>query len=173
MTMKGFYQTYLDIIDTIDEAIEKRRMVPALILVYSAIDSFSKIANRSNEKGRKVFIDWVDRWMTGNLPTGKEIYSARCGLVHEAGSESDLTRCGNVRQVIYYWGDTNQETIESDIHRFPSPKKIVAVKIEDLVTSFRNGMANCLETVEADQEWYAVFQQKAQAYFINVSSHSG
>jgi hypothetical protein len=166
--MKGLYQTYIDIIDTIEDSLAKERIVPALILLYSAIDNFSRLANKEGCTGRKVFIDWVDRWMKGDIPSGEEIYSARCGLIHEAGSESDLTRNEKVRQVFYIWGDAKEEVMDYAIQKSPRPESIVAVRVEVLVKAFRTGMADCYDMIQRDGEWLELFQQKAEAYFVNI-----
>ena len=57
--MTGFFQTYFDILESIDDSLKKERIVPGLILFYSAIDSFSSLAENTNRTGKKVFKDCV------------------------------------------------------------------------------------------------------------------
>ena len=165
--MEGFYKTYLDIIQTVDESLEKNRIIPSLILIYSAIDSFSFLAEKSNRKGRKVFISWVDKWMLSKHPLpckAVDIYAARCGLLHKQISESDLSITGNAKEIYYSWGNSNHQILENAINK-PS---VVAIKVEDLFWSFRKGFADCRMEIEKDENWERIFTKKAEQLFINV-----
>ncbi|MEP7198105.1 MAG: hypothetical protein ABI851_16425 [Saprospiraceae bacterium] len=89
----GLYSNYYDIFETIYECLEKGRITPALILIYSAIDSFSYMSNLNNHSGKKVFKEWVKKWMLDRYPlpcNETDLYAARCGLLHLQSSESDL-----------------------------------------------------------------------------------
>jgi hypothetical protein len=112
--MTSFYQTFCHLIDAIEESLSKGRIVPALILIYSSIDSISFLAERENIKGRKAFKNWVKKWMLEKYPIACneiDIYSARCGLLHQHASESDLTRRKMAKEIYYSWGNANIEIL--------------------------------------------------------------
>lgn len=93
--MQGFYKTYLDILETIDDCIQKNRIVPSLILLFTAINSFSNVTNKSTHQGKMVFKNWVKKWMIPQQDFNfdeNDVYAARCGLLHAQISESDLSR---------------------------------------------------------------------------------
>ncbi|MCB0539773.1 MAG: hypothetical protein H6571_17985 [Lewinellaceae bacterium] len=171
--MEGFYRTFSDIIQTIEEALEKERIVPCLILIFSAIDSFSFLAEKSDRTGRSVFKSWVKKWMLTKYPlpcNENDIYAARCGLLHQQVSESNLSKEGRAKQIYYSWGNSNHEILESAISKSNKRANVVAVKVEDLFWSFRKGLTDCKIEIGKDKNWECIFKEKAKKLFINVSS---
>jgi hypothetical protein len=167
-----FHRTYLDILLTIEESIKQERIIPALILFYSAIDSFSLLVDTDNRTGRKVFKEWVRKWMIEKyqLPCNEvDIYSARCGLLHQQMSESNLTKGKEAREIYYAWGKANITVLERTIKDSDKCDSAVAVRLEDLVLAFRQGMANCLNEIEKDDNWKKSFDEKVKKLFIPIS----
>jgi hypothetical protein len=170
--VNGFIKTYTDILETIDDSIKKERIVPGLILLYSGIDSFSSLADRDNGTGRKVFKDWVKKWMLDKYPitcNEVDIYSARCGLLHQQVSESDLTTEKKAKEIYYVWGNAHVKLLQDTIDNSNKKDSVVAVKIEDLVWAFRQGMADCIDEINRDGEWKTIFDQKANRLFVSVN----
>jgi hypothetical protein len=68
----------------IEYAIERGMYMPALVLLYSAIDAAAWLSCKQDKHTRKEFIEWVDKWV---LPLNKlrctatDLYSARCGIL--------------------------------------------------------------------------------------------
>ncbi|PCJ28566.1 MAG: hypothetical protein COA97_01075 [Flavobacteriales bacterium] len=171
--MNGFHRTYFEIIQSIESAIKDRKIITSLILLYSAIDSFSNIANQSNKSGRKVFIKWVDKWMLeeNNLTCNSiDIYAARCGVLHGFISESDLSNNGNAKKICYAWGNASLLELESSIKKTKKENEYIALKLEDIFQSFRIGMANCIDEIEKDENWRNSFELKASKYFTTSPS---
>ncbi len=171
--MKGFYQTYIGIIETIDYCIKKERIIPGLILLYSAIDSFSNISNRTSKTGREVFKNWVKKWMLEKSTLAcneADIYAARCGLLHTLISESDLSKKNEAKEIYYVYGKKQIEILQQVIDKsIDKQGKVIAVKVEDLVSAFRQGMADCMDKINNDFEWEKQFSEKASKYFINYT----
>ncbi len=170
--MEGFYKTYLDIIQSIDESLEKQRIIPVLILIYSAIDSFSYVSEKSDKRGRAVFKNWVKTWMLTKYPlpcNEIDIYAARCGLLHQQVSESDLSKENKAKEIFYSWGNSKVELLQFAINKTGETNLPVALKVEDLLFSFRNGIADCKMAIEQDEEWKNIFIKKAKKYFVNLN----
>jgi hypothetical protein len=170
--VNGFFQTYLDLLESIDDSIKKERIVPGLILLYSSIDSFSSLAEISNGTGRKIFKDWVKKWMLDRYPlpcNETDIYSARCGLLHQQISESDLTASKKAREIYYVWGNASAKFLQDTIDNSNKKDTVVAVKIEDLVWAFRRGMADCMDDINKDRQWRMTFDEKAKKIFVSVN----
>lgn len=170
--MEGYYKTYLDIIQSIDESLEKQRIVPALILIYSAIDSFSYVAEKSDKRGRSVFKTWVKTWMLSKYPlpcNEIDIYAARCGLLHHLASESDLSNKEEAKEIFYSWGNSSVELLQIEINKTGERNLPIALKVEDLLFSFRNGIADCKMAIENDEKWKNIFSQNAKKYFVNIN----
>lgn len=169
--MEGFYKTYFDIFETIEECLTKGRIVPCLILIYSAIDSFSFLAEKTNRKGRSVFKDWVKKWMLEKYPlpcNENDIYAARCGLLHQQISESDLSNDGKSLEIYYTWGKSNIEFLKYAIANSNKKDSVIAVRVEELLESFRKGLVDCKIEIEKDERWGIIFEEKANKLFISV-----
>ncbi len=61
--MERLPKNFRDILDAIGEALQKERIVPALILIYSGIDNFSHLAEIEGKSDGAVFKEWVKKWM--------------------------------------------------------------------------------------------------------------
>ena len=170
--MNGFFKTYIDLLESIDDSIKKERIVPGLILLYSGIDSFSSLADRGNGTGRKVFKDWVKKWMLDKYPLNSnevDIYSARCGLLHQQVSESDLTAEKKAKEIYYVWGNASVKFLQDTIDNSNKRDSVVAVKVEELVSAFRNGLADNMQEINKDNEWRMIFDEKAKRLFVSVN----
>ena len=169
--MDGFFKTYLDIFETVDESIKKERIIPGLILIYSAIDSFSSLSEISDRKGRNIFKVWVKKWMLDKYPlpcNEVDLYSARCGLLHQQISKSQLTENKKAREIYYVWGNANLEFLKTAIYDTNKKDDVVAVKVEELFWSFRKGMADCMNEIEKNRDWKEKFDEKANKLFVSV-----
>ncbi len=169
--MKTINNNYNVILDEIEDCLKKARIIPCLILIYSTIDSFSSLANRSEQKGRKVFMDWVREWMLRSSSLGcneTDIYAARCGLLHQNISDSDLSRSGKARRIFYCWGQSDMRILEESIRRKRSQDSIVVLRIEDLINSLKKAISSNINEIQKDKEWKADFANKGRKYFVNI-----
>lgn len=170
--MNGFFKTYIDLLESIEDSIKKQRIIPGLILLYSSIDSFSSLAEKSDGTGRKIFKEWVRKWMLDKYPmtcNETDIYSARCGLLHQQISESDLTVERKAKEIYYVWGNASVEFLQNTIDVSEKKGSVVAVKVEDLVGTFRRGMADCMDEINNDKQWRMIFDKKAERFFVSVN----
>jgi hypothetical protein len=170
MKLAAFYQTYFDIFETIYDCLKARRNTPALILLYAAIDGFSELSNNGNQTGKKIFLDWVKKWMLVKYPLPCNeiyLYAARCGLLHLQKSESDLAKKGEAKELSYVWRTVETPRLQYGLDTLKI--NATAVKIEDIFSSFRNGMADCLKAIEEDPDWKDLFESKCNKLFVNIN----
>ena len=102
-----------DMLDAAEESIEKRRHVPAMVLLYALIDSLAWAgANRRSPNLRDRFEGWVKSWLLPLLPpsnpaiTETDFYAARCAALHTGTGVSDLYLSGKARRFLYAWACT-------------------------------------------------------------------
>jgi hypothetical protein len=168
MTEKNLFISYTQIISAIDFCISEKLIMPALILLYSAIDSISWIASDDeNQPVGKRFSIWVNTWMLQKYPlpcTANELYAARCGILHTLTPVSDLSEKKQVNQISYAWGTAKQKDLDESIKLLDYPS-LVAVHIDDIFHSFRNGFADFIESLEEDDNKKALFTHKAGKHF--------
>ena len=145
--------------------------MPALVLIYTAIDTVSWIA--SEDENRLVgesFEAWVDKWMLSKYPlpcTSEELYAARCGILHTLTPNSRLTDKKGVRRIAYATGNANQTDLEESIRLLEYPG-LVAVHVDDIFSSFRHGFEDFIEMLEKDPTIKDLFTQKASKHFATM-----
>src|SRR5271157_5053173 len=169
MSEQNIIRGYAQINVAIDYCIEQNLLMPALILIYSAIDSISWAASE-NRSVRIRFLTWVNKWMLKKYPlpcTAIELYAARCGIIHTLTPNSDLSENEGVRRISYAWSTAKQKDLEEAINLLKYPG-IVGVHINDLSFSFRNGLYDFIDALEKDKKRKELFTQKAGKHFANL-----
>lgn len=172
MNNETLNQNFEKLYSAIDLCIKKNLATPSLILIYSAIDIAGWLnSDKPNEKVVNSFTNWVNKYM---LPTkllnctALELYGARCGLLHNLSSDSNLSERGTVRKIIYA-----SKTIElSKLQEMMKMAKIpnyVVIKSSELIKSYRLGINNFLKDLLDDPTRAKKVYQKAEIMFMTCS----
>lgn len=89
-------------------AIRQQHHIAPLILAFSIIEASAKLSAPEKIKGsKKRFFWWVNEFLKnkdGAPYPELELYSARCGLFHEYGAESDTSRRGECKVIAWAHG---------------------------------------------------------------------
>ncbi len=168
--MKAFYQNTIELLESIDDLLQKRRVLPCLTLLYTGIDIIAALERDPNEGTKAAFLRWAGQYMNPEASlrcSALELYADRCGILHTFTSDSDLSRQGKVRKILYAWGTAQPEPLDRAVALLGSADA-VGVKIESLITTFRNGLADYLQDVQADQTRYARFERQAGAWLVHM-----
>ena len=83
MSMQSFYQNLKTLFLAIETCIQDKRILPALMLIYSGVDILASL--EQGKSTRSSFIKWVDEYLlkAHSFPcTSLELYAARCGILH-------------------------------------------------------------------------------------------
>src|ERR1700722_11320118 len=103
MSRENFETNYAEVLSAIERCLEGRLHLPALMLMYSTIDTLAWVAadkRVNNQRAR--FEDWARRWL---LPSSKlkcsptDLYAARCAILHTLTYEADLTKSGKAKRI--------------------------------------------------------------------------
>jgi len=147
-------QTFDELLIVAESCVREKVTTPALVLVYSGIDVAGWLyVGDPTAPPRTRFTKWVTRYLlpAGNLGVSAlELFGARCGLLHNFGSESDLSRQGKVRQIQYARGSSSPETVIEMATNVKMEKQHTALKVEELIAAFRTGLARFFEGAAAD-----------------------
>ena len=137
----------------VESCVRAQCLVSAVALMYSTIDAISALtrAREKSKTDRTVFITWIGKY----IPTAKlgcttaELYGARCGVLHTYSPESDLSREGKAKTVIYKWqtGPAPNPTVLCNVR----PDAIVLC-VETLWGALREGIDAFLADVERNPE---------------------
>ncbi|MGA3228702.1 MAG: hypothetical protein ABSD51_02040 [Candidatus Binatus sp.] len=169
-----------------EKCVRERATTPALILIYSAIDvaGWLSAANPSAKPSSR-FTGWVTKYLlpSSNLDCSPiELYAARCGIVHNFSSESDLNRQNrrSVRQIVYSWGNADFDTLRAMTQivnlDLPTPSavqgrtaKYISIKVEDLISSFREGLIRFFAESKSDERLAARIQERSGKVLTHMS----
>ena len=114
----------------------------AVILIYSGIDAMAYLSMPSKQVdvNKSDFIEWANKYIKFPCKeqlTGKDLYGARCAMLHNYSVFSKMSRRGECR-VIGYMDHSIPE-----VRYNPSvSKSLVLVSIEALANSFFKGIFN-------------------------------
>ena len=179
--MQTLYQNLEQHLVAIDDCLEKRRILACLCLLYSGIDVVAPLERTPKANIQSTFVRWVKENMLKARPmpcTALELYGARCGILHTFTPDSDLSRKGSVRKIIYAWGTAKSEDLSKAASLLGRAE--VAIHIRELIDSFRAGLASYFDAIvhsperlkrieESADLWFTQLDQGTIAKFLNAS----
>ena len=172
MDQESLRQCFNQLSEGIKVCIEKDLTTPSLILIYSAIDIAGWLNSENpGEPVKNRFISWVERYL---LPAKElkcsaiELYGARCGLVHSLSPESDVSKKGAARKIIYS-SRTNKPDELQEMIMLAKISDYIPVKVEDLFEAYCQGLDVFLKELLADPSKAANVYDKATSIFITLT----
>lgn len=157
----------------IQACLEKRAITSALVLTYSAIDTTGWLDSTEQYSTGTSFIAWTERYLLPTKPfkcTSKELWAARCGLLHTHSPESKLTDKKEARQLCYSWGSADASLLEAVVAHEGNEDKYVAVNVHDLCDGWRIGLRHFFEELDADAGRKSRVEAKAAKFFVSIAS---
>ena len=139
----------------------------SLILIYSGIDTmaFLDMPVTQTEAGRDDFIKWADQYISvthyRERLTGIDLYGARCGLLHQYGVESKLSRDGKCRMLGYM--DPSGIPILRD-SRHPD---LLMVSITALKHAFFAGIDKFIADAFADADKRKIVTERMRKFLVH------
>jgi hypothetical protein len=156
----------------IDACIEKKYIGPALILIYSGIDTVGWLSSNEDYATRNSFMKWVDAYLLKEKPlqcTSLELYAARCGLLHTFTADSKLSSTGEARRICYSWGTGNVHDLHRTLQWAGNASEHVAVHVNDLYEAWRLGVLKFTDELEKTPERKRQVYKKADKFFSDLS----
>ena len=145
--------------------------MPALVLIYSLIDSFAWAASEASEKNtRDRFENWLSRFVYPHSPlpcTPAELYAARCGVLHTFTGRADLHVRGKLRQVVYAWGPARLSTLQESVE-ITKRADIVGLHINELLDAVANGIEATFKSAGEDARLSANLDRAAQMHYAEI-----
>jgi hypothetical protein len=167
--MESLYQNLIALNKGIELCLANRLILPALMLIYTGIDIVGSLERTKGEGTKASFVRWVDCYMLKAKPlecTALELYAARCGVLHTASAESDLSRSGKVRIVCYAWGSASSKDLQS-ASTLLGREKDVSIHVSDLFEAFRLGLADYFNELHEDLDRQKVVHEQIIKVFHN------
>jgi hypothetical protein len=132
-----------EVVGAAQRCLDMRLILPCLILIYSGIDVAGSMTSIDGRATGATFKKWVQDYLLKacSIPaTPADLYAARCGLVHTLRADSDLSRNGRARDVMYSHGNVDKDHLNKSAVLIGF-KNIVAVHIDDLSAGFSAGIS--------------------------------
>lgn len=149
--------------------------IPALVLLYSAIDIAAWLASDNADiSSKKRFVKWVNRYMAPHTRlacSAQDLYGARCGMVHSFAAESSLSRRGEAKQILYAYGESDAAKLHEMI-AFAEIDYFLVVYSDDLFKAVREGIQAFLDDAARDSALLERVNRKGVIAFQNMSEAS-
>jgi hypothetical protein len=108
-------------IQAAEHCLRQRQHMPALVLMYSLMDTLAwTAADAKRAVGvRRRFEAWISHWLLPHLQltypelTAVDLYAARCAVLHSMTDDSDLSRRGKAKRIVYAWEIPEVEQLKS------------------------------------------------------------
>jgi hypothetical protein len=145
----------------------------SLILLYSTIDIMGYIVSEEKASGTR-FKYFIDEFMSDALPndiTSVDLWGARCALLHTGTPESDLSKKGNARQILYSSGSAPIEILNQVICASEKPDKYIGISFEELLDAFICGIEEVYKIINKDTSFASMCLTKMETHYAFVSSN--
>ena len=168
MSEQALYKNLMMLGAGVEVCLEQKRIAPALILLYSAIDTTGWLDSAERDATRASFLQWVDSYLLKVKPlacTSLDLYAARCGLLHTFTPDSRLSIEGKARRICYAWGTASVQNLQRTIDLMNKSSEIVAVHVNELYEGWRLGLSAFVTELESDLTRKARVYEKAGKFF--------
>lgn len=142
--------------------------VPALILAFSGVDALAALSYGRNTQTRKRFISWIDRYFLPNSPLqidSRELYAARCAIIHTFGPNSSLSDKGDTRRVLFGFQEGNTETLRQLIATNGDESADIVIDFTLFIESFEMAINRFIENINSDTDLSSRVQNNSHQLF--------
>lgn len=147
--LENFLKNNEDMLAASKHCIEVRQYIPALVLIYSHIDTLAWAStSKGNGSVGDRFEAWVNTWLLPELVdsaptlTATELYAARCGMVHTLTSTSHLSSSGKARRIGYAAGTASPQAMDEALASTEFAGQIVMLHYEVLFRALCSAIDN-------------------------------
>ena len=132
----------------------------AIKLIFCGIDAMAYLymPEEQMEVKSKDFVGWSEKYI--NFPckeqlSGLDLYGARCGVLHQHGPESNLSRQEKCRKIGYFNGGSPEVRYDPQVST-----ELVMVSIEGLVDAFFKGVDKFMIDLFSDKKTAKVAEER-------------
>lgn len=152
---------------------DNKLFIPYLMITYTIMDIFADITGdhvRDKYIGKR-FEAFATKYLMKHLSdvTTDDLWGARCGLLHTGTPESDKSRNGVARQILYSWGAADISLVKKLAAKEGKPK-YVALSIDSLSIALIKALEDILTEIENDHHLRTKYGSKIKKFYANVGS---
>jgi hypothetical protein len=157
----------------INACVEQKATLPALVLLYSAIDTSAWLGSDALYATKADFLNWTDCYLLKGRDldcTSIDLYAARCGLLHTFSPNSRIAAYGDARLICYAWGDASQPVLQAATDKIHGSSQYTTVHFDDLYEAWRLGLDAFVNDLELDPRRKARAYAKASTFFKDMEA---
>ncbi len=152
---------------------DNKLQLPALILIYSTIDICSSLDYPEDKKepNRADFKKWCEQYLlcdTRIKCTTEDLYADRCGVIHSYSPESNLSKKGKAKLIVYSWGNTSTEILKDILYQ--TSKNVHVIHIETFFDILKQGVNKFLDDIKVNIEKQNLVNKRAKMMFVDIPS---
>lgn len=164
--MEEIRKAYEEIFDSIEDAVQMKKMTPAIILLYTSMDSFSALTGSCmhDPDAERGFMSWVKTWMLEKNPlpcNERDLYSEKCRILCHPVSDQEKEILADAREIYYVSGNADNHFLQNLIEMTGKSDTAVSARFEDILEAFKNAVNDCLYHYEMDMSVKSIFRDKA------------
>lgn len=171
MTRENLERNYEEVSTAIEHCLANHLHMPALILMYSTIDTLAWVSADKNVRDQRgQFEAWVNEWLLPGSPfkcSATDFYAARCAILHTLTFEAKLTKSGAAREIMYCWGNASAEKQRLSIQR-TGKRNAEAVHLNELFAGLRKGFSEFLRSAANHPLMKARLEKAASLHFDRI-----
>ncbi|MBZ5528177.1 MAG: hypothetical protein LAN71_09800 [Acidobacteriia bacterium] len=160
-----------DLFDAVIYCYQKELLMPCLVLLYSGIDVAASLEPSVAQGVGERFEKWVERYMLSgrSLPcTAKEIYAARCAVVHTFTPDSNISKAGSARAIGYAYGNAEVKKLDEATVLSGRQELQVNVHLSDLIEAFHAGYEIYLKEALKDSARWKQVMEHANMWTVSI-----
>ena len=169
--LRPYYQAMIQLKGSIEECLEKGRVIPCLTLLYSGIDVLASMERQPHEGTQHAFVRWVETYMLPNNLlrfSALDLFAARCGIIHAYSAESDLSRKGRARKIVYAWGTASADALQQAGHALGRSE--ITVHVRELIDGFGIAIIKYIDDVADNPILHQRFFESTRHWLVGVDS---
>jgi hypothetical protein len=150
MAPNNGYAPILNLLNQAREAQAAHLTIPALAMVYVGIDTMAWLALPIGQErqGRQDFYNWVDTYLQADAAqpyqyVGRDVYAARCALLHQFATVAELHRQKNPPKKFGYLDNGPHMTDGGEL---------VLISVAMLVRDYNHAVARFMQAAGGDRD---------------------
>ena len=171
MDKTSYEEVTQNLLEVIQYCLDKVALGPALILLYSGIDTMAWLDRdvKHDDVLPGDFENWVKDFMlpgTNLRCKPSDLYAARCSVLHSHAAESRLSRKQAAKPIFYAFGNRTSQELQEHIDESKDYSDTIAIQIESLVDAFRKGIERFNQNLSENSERANKVHQRAKKMLV-------
>lgn len=161
----AYWQNIYELRKAPGACLQNEYWLSAVKLIYSGIDNLAWLSGEHDRPNveKQDFMNFVNKYLlpsSGLTCSSKELYSARCGLLHSNTAESDISRAGRARYLSYATGLSSEE--KGYEHMLPESRhRHVVVDIDKLYKAYNRSIDRLNQRISKEANFADVIYHRS------------